>query len=86
MKPIQPTKLSWQGKLLSVQPRIRLLRSFDERSHSYLGYALRIDGMIGEESREFLIGIGKAAQAKHQFQAGDVVSGELVMSIQNRAS
>jgi len=30
-------KLAWQGVLLSVQPGIRLTRSFDQRSHSYLG-------------------------------------------------
>ena len=41
-----------------------------------MGYALRIRGTIGGEDREFTIGIGKAAQAKHQFRAGDVVSGE----------
>jgi len=69
------SKLSWQGKVVSVQPRIRLTRSFDERSHTYLGYALRAQGTIGNESREFLAGIGKGAHAKHQFQAGDIVSG-----------
>ena len=68
-------KLAWQGKLISVQPRIRLLRSFDQRSHSYLGYALRIGGAVNDEEREFLIGIGKGAQAKHGFRVGDVVSG-----------
>jgi hypothetical protein len=31
-------KIGWQGVLLSVQPRIRLTRSFDQRSHTYLGY------------------------------------------------
>jgi hypothetical protein len=36
-----PGKLSWQGKVVSVQPRIRLTRSFDERSHAYR-YALRV--------------------------------------------
>ena len=69
-------KLSWQGRLISVQPRIRLLRSFDQRSHSYLGYALRVKGLIEDEEREFLVGIGKGAQAKHRFQVGDVVSGQ----------
>jgi hypothetical protein len=34
-------KIAWQGVLLSVQPRIRLTRSFDQRSHNYLGYALK---------------------------------------------
>jgi len=32
-------KTAWQGVLLSVQPRIRLTRSFDQCSHGYLGYA-----------------------------------------------
>lgn len=71
----KPGKLSWLGKLISVQPRIRLTRSFDERSHTYLGYALRFQGTIGEENREFSVGVGKGAHAKHQFQAGDIVSG-----------
>ncbi|MFH1355940.1 MAG: hypothetical protein ABII18_02305 [bacterium] len=31
-------KIPWQGRVISAQPRIRLLRSFDESSHSYLGY------------------------------------------------
>jgi hypothetical protein len=71
----KPGKLSWLGRIISVQPRIRLTRSFDERSHTYLGYALRVQGTIGDESREFLVGIGKGAHAKHKFQAGDIVSG-----------
>lgn len=69
-------KLSWEGILISIQPRVRLLRSFDQRSHSYLGYTLRVGGMISDEEREFLIGIGKGAQAKHSFRVGDVVSGQ----------
>ena len=69
-------KIAWRGTLISVQPRIRLTRSFDQRSYSYLGYALRVQGTIGGEEREFLVGIGKAAHAKHQFRADDVVSGK----------
>lgn len=56
--------------MLSVQPRIRLLRSFDERHHAYLGYLLRIEGTLDGEAREFLLGIGPGAQAKHGFAAG----------------
>jgi len=73
---IRSEKLSWQGNVISIQPRIRLLRSFDQRSHSYLGYVLSVDGVIGNEEREFLVGIGKGAQAKHVFSVGDVVSGQ----------
>jgi hypothetical protein len=69
-------KTAWQGVLLSVQPRIRLIRSFDQRSHGYLGYGLRVRGTIGNDAREFLVGVGQGAHAKHQFRAGAVVSGE----------
>lgn len=76
VKENQYGKIIFQGMLIAVQPRIRLLRSFDERSHNYLGYALRVNGVIGNEEREFTVGIGKGAQEKHEFRAGDVVSGE----------
>jgi hypothetical protein len=69
-------KVAWSGRLTSVQPRIRLTRSFDESSHTYLGYALRVDGRFDEEEREFWLGVGKGAPAKHQFEQGMVVSGE----------
>ena len=69
-------KLPWSGQIISIQPRIRLTRSFDERYHSYLGYSLFIDGTIGDEVCEFSVGVGKAAHQKHQFQVGDEVSGE----------
>jgi hypothetical protein len=76
MQEVTGNKSSWQGKVISVQPRIRLLRSFDQRHHSYLGYALRVNGTICNEQKEFLVGIGKGVQAKHMFRAGDMVCGE----------
>ena len=68
-------KISWHGEITSVQPRICLNRSFDQRSHAYLGYVLCIKGTIGGEKRDFLIGIGKGAQAKHSFRVGYKVQG-----------
>jgi hypothetical protein len=68
-------KIAWQGVLLSVQPRIRLTRSFDQRSHTYLGYTLKVSGRVGSEAREFLVGVGQGAHTKHQLQAGNAVSG-----------
>jgi hypothetical protein len=68
-------KLGWEGVLLSVQPRIRLTRSFDQVSHSYLGYALKLRGTVGNEAREFLVAVGQGAHTKHQFQVGAAVSG-----------
>ena len=47
----------WEGKITSVQPRIRLLRSFDRRSHTYLGYVLGNEGIVGGEDREFTVAV-----------------------------
>jgi len=73
---VDSPKTPWHGALLAVQPRIRLTRSFDQRHHSYLGYVLFVRGSVAGETREFSVGIGKSAQAKHAFRAGDEVSGE----------
>jgi hypothetical protein len=69
-------KIPWQGVLHSVQPRIRLTRSFDQRSHTYLGYVLKVRGRVGGEDREFLVGVGQGAHAKHHFRVGNAVSGD----------
>lgn len=69
-------KLRWRGEVIAVQPRIRLLRSFDERSHSYLGYVLRLRGTLEGEAREFSVALGKGAHARHGFRAGDGVAGQ----------
>ncbi len=68
-------KTAWAGWIVSVQPRIRLTRSFDERSHTYLGYALGVDGRIGAEERDFGVGVGKTAHEKHGFQVGQQATG-----------
>lgn len=46
---VNTEKVAWSGRIVSIQPRIRLMRSFDERSHSYLRYVLRVEGTIGDE-------------------------------------
>ena len=66
----------WSGTILSVQPRIRLARSFDQRSHGYHGYVLRIEGTCAGEGGEAVIAVGRAAHAKHRFRVGMEVSGE----------
>lgn len=68
-------KVTWCGIVMGVQPRITLTRSFDERSHSYLGFVLRLQGGIAEESREFSIAIGPGTQKKYAFRVGDTVKG-----------
>jgi hypothetical protein len=68
-------KIAWSGVVASVQPRIRLVRSFDERSHTYLGYLLRIKGTLGGVSADFRVGIGSGTHAKHQLRIGDHLEG-----------
>ena len=71
-------KQIWQGEVISVQPRIRLLRSYDQRSRSYLGYVLRLRGTLDGEAKEFVVAVGKGAHEKHQFHVGDQISGKSV--------
>ena len=69
-------KIAWRGTVNGVQLRIRLTRSFDERSHTYLGFVPRIHGEIGTEARQYPVTVGDGAYAKHQFEVGDHVLGE----------
>ena len=73
------TKSTFKGTIITIQPRIRLTRSFDEPSHTYLGYAIILVGEIDTQHTTFSIGIGKAAHAKHQFKVNDIISGECVL-------
>jgi hypothetical protein len=54
------------------------MRSFDQRNHGYLGYMMTIRGEIAGVAREFSVGIGKVAHAKHAFRAGDEATGKAV--------
>jgi hypothetical protein len=70
---IAMAKTAITGLVLAVQPRIRLLRSFDQRQHNYPGYAL----LIESEASPFWVGVGPAAHAKYQFCAGGTFSAEV---------
>lgn len=72
------TKSTFKGTITSIQPRIRLTRSYDEASHTYLGYAITLVGELDNISATFSIGIGKAAHAKNMLKVNDVISGECV--------
>ena len=73
------SKSTFKGTIISIQPRIRLTRSFDEASHTYLGYAITLEGELDNANTTFSVGIGKAAHAKHQFKVNDIISGECVL-------
>jgi hypothetical protein len=72
----QVEKLKFSGQVKSVQPRIRLARSFDQTHHAYLGFALLVEGLLDDEPSVIWIGIGKGAQAKHAVKVGDWISGQ----------
>jgi transcriptional regulator with XRE-family HTH domain len=73
---IIPTSgVSFRGEVLAVKARIRLLRSFDQISHQYQGFTLVI-ASADQQSAVLRVAIGPAAQAKHQFRIGDLVSGK----------
>ena len=65
----------WSGVVMSIQPRVRLLRSFDQRSDTYLGYVVRLAGSVDGEPRSFAIAIGEAAHARHRIKVGTALSG-----------
>lgn len=69
-------KVVWSGRIVAVQPRIRLLRSFDERHHSYQGYLLRVDVTCDGQAREVLIAVGEGAHEKHRFKVGMELKGQ----------
>lgn len=87
-------KVVFKGIIRSIQPRIRLTRSFDESLHTYLGYAIVLSGWVdngvefapsdhdhtkpADFEQVFSIGIGKATQEKNKFNIGDVISGDCV--------
>lgn len=68
-------KTTIEGRILAVQPRIRLLRSFDQRQHNYPGYALLIDNAA--DGKRVWIGVGPSAQAKFGFCAGGNFSADV---------
>ena len=51
------------------------MRSFDQRNHAYPGFALFLRGTLDGVAREFSVGVGPGAQAKHGFRVGDTVRG-----------
>jgi hypothetical protein len=75
--PIFPPRsaVPFHGKVIAVKARIRLLRSFDQISHQYLGYTLVISP-TGMKRDPLRIAVGPVAHATHQFRIGDIVSGK----------
>jgi len=74
---MSPVKTSFEGIVEAVKARIRLIRSFDEVQHAYLGYVLVLAGAIaGEERPRYKVAIGEKTHLKYQFRIGDEIHGE----------
>lgn len=70
------SKLSFDGRILFVKARIRLIRSFDQvPTHQYQGYVLQLLGRMDTSELEFRVAVGPAAHKKLQFRIGDRLAG-----------
>lgn len=72
-------KVDFNGTITAVKARIRLLRSFDQIQHSYLGYVLVLDGTLdGMPVEPLRLAVGPKSHEKHQFRIGDQITGKAV--------
>lgn len=70
------SKVNWQGKIVSIQPRTRVWRYLtDNRTHYHLGYNFFIEGHSSEGKKQFTVAISEKQQIKGLFQIGDVLEG-----------
>lgn len=69
-------KISWQGRILSIQCRAWVWRyKLDNRTHHHLGFNVWIQGTAGEKPGKFIIAISDTQYAKLQFRIGDESKG-----------
>jgi hypothetical protein len=70
------TKAEFAGMVTAVKARIRLLRSFDQVSHAYLGYTLVLDGTVdGVVVDDLRVAIGPKAHETRRFRIMDQLQG-----------
>jgi hypothetical protein len=51
---MEPEKIEWSGKIVSIQPRTRVWRYLtDNRTHYHIGYNLFLDGCADGIERSF---------------------------------
>jgi hypothetical protein len=72
----EPEKISWQGTILSIQPRSTVWRYvLDNRTHSEIGFNLFLDGVAEDEIKKFCVAISEKQQQSGDFHIGDEVKG-----------
>ena len=71
-----PSKVNWQGEIVSIQPKTRIWRYLtDNRTHYHLGYNLFIEGSSSEGKKQYTVAISEKQQLKMLFRIGDVIEG-----------
>lgn len=72
MGAMKQDKIKFEGIVLTVNAKIRLIRSFDQiPTHQYQGYTLVLSGkVLAENQDQFKVGIGPKAHETHQFRMG----------------
>ncbi len=69
-------KVNWQGKIVSIQPRVRVWRYLtDNRTHYHLGYNFFAEGHSSNGKKQFTVAISEKQQIKGLFRVGDVLEG-----------
>jgi hypothetical protein len=70
-------KIAWSWAVTAVQPRIRLTRSFDERSHTIWVTCCVSREQSAESLLNFEWALGSGTHAKHQLRIGDHIEGSI---------
>ena len=72
-----PDKVKFEGTIIAVKARIRLIRSFDIVNHAYLGYTLVMDAIVdGKQWDDLRVAVGQKTHEKNRFRIGDHILGE----------
>ena len=70
------SKVSFEGEIVSIQPRTRVWRYLtDNRTHYHLGYNIFIEGCSSEGEKQFTVAISEKQQLKGLFRICDVIKG-----------
>ena len=71
------SKVDWQGKIVSIQPRTRVWRYLtDNRTHYHLGYNFFIEGHSSEGKKQFTVVLSEKQQIKGLFRIDDVLKAQ----------
>ena len=70
------TKVYWQGRIISIQPRTNVWRYvLDNRTHSHTGYNLFFEDAVDGDDTRFAVAISEKQQQSGKYRIGDVLEG-----------